>query len=148
VGLEKKEMIHVLHEDGYAICITPRTLKRLRQRLGLFRRANPAVAQQQAESVLKEEFDRGTIQGYGKDGWDIIVRISTNKNNNLLLSFVWRSYNYPAPYHSYSSLIVEAQGRLGASSTESGVLLRSQAPLSGPSPSKLQIDSEIVNVPS
>ena len=68
VGLEEKEMIHVLHENGYAI--TPRTLKRLRQRLGLFRRTNPAVAQQQAESVLKtlkEEFDRGTIQGYGKE---------------------------------------------------------------------------------
>jgi hypothetical protein len=69
VGLEEKEMIHILHEDGYAI--TPRTLKRLRQRLGLFRRTNPAVAQQQAESsvlkTLKEEFDRGTIQGYGKE---------------------------------------------------------------------------------
>ena len=68
VGLEEKEMIHVLHEDGYTI--TPRTLKRLRQRLGLFRRANPAVAQQQAESVLqtlREEFDSGTIQGYGKE---------------------------------------------------------------------------------
>jgi hypothetical protein len=41
----------------------------LRQRLGLFRRTNPAMAQQQAESVLKtlkEEFERGTIQGYGR----------------------------------------------------------------------------------
>jgi hypothetical protein len=68
VGLEETDMITVLHQDGYAI--NRRTLRRIRKGLGLVRRAaNPALVQQQAECALKslnEEFNKGIIEGYGK----------------------------------------------------------------------------------
>ena len=67
VGLEEEEMMHVLHLDGYVI--NRRTLRRLRKQLGLSRRADPALAQKQADSVLKslkEEFGKGIIEGYGR----------------------------------------------------------------------------------
>jgi Clr5 domain len=68
-GLDDKDLHRVLQEEGYRI--TRSTLKRLRRKLGLYRRvANQAMAQQQVEEVLKkleEEFEKGTIEGYGKN---------------------------------------------------------------------------------
>ena len=62
-GLDEKDLHRVLQADGHNISLS--TLKRLRSKLGLYRRVtNPAMAQQQVEEVLKkleEEFEKGTI---------------------------------------------------------------------------------------
>jgi hypothetical protein len=69
VGLEEKDLFRVLDHEGFNI--TPRTLKYLRHRLGLFRRTiNPIRAQQQVELVIEElqkELEKGQIEGYGKE---------------------------------------------------------------------------------
>jgi hypothetical protein len=67
-SLEENEILAALTADGYKV--TPRTLRRIRHKLGLLRRTNPAQAQQQVEeivSALMAELERGIIQGYGRE---------------------------------------------------------------------------------
>jgi arginine repressor len=68
VGLEEKELLHALQNEGFEI--TAGTLKRLRHRLGLQRRTNPIEAQQQTDEIIQaveEELKKGIIEGYGKE---------------------------------------------------------------------------------
>lgn len=67
-GLEEKELLRALQDEGFEIA--PRTLQRLRLRLGLQRRTNPIKAQQQTDEIIQgiqEELEKGTIEGYGKE---------------------------------------------------------------------------------
>ena len=68
VGMEEKEMLPALRNEGFEI--EARTLRRLRLQLGLRRRTNLIEAQLQVDEVLKgieEELEKGTIEGYGKE---------------------------------------------------------------------------------
>jgi hypothetical protein len=69
VGLEEKDLLHVLRLEGFNI--KPRTLKHVRHHLGLFRRTtNPLLLQQQVETIIKElekQIEKGQIEGYGKE---------------------------------------------------------------------------------
>jgi hypothetical protein len=68
VGMEEKEMLHALHNEGFDI--TRRTLRRLRLQLGLRRRTDSIEGQLQVDEILKgieEELEKGTIEGYGKE---------------------------------------------------------------------------------
>jgi hypothetical protein len=67
-SLEEDEMLAALTADGYQI--TACILKRIRHKLGLLRRTNPTLAQQQVDEIvdaLKAELERGIIQGYGRE---------------------------------------------------------------------------------
>ncbi|KAL6229002.1 hypothetical protein BDW75DRAFT_117457 [Aspergillus navahoensis] len=68
VGLEEKELLKVLHLDGFKIEAS--TLKYLRHKLGLFRRTTNSMASQaQVEAVLSKlrtELKNGQLEGYGK----------------------------------------------------------------------------------
>jgi hypothetical protein len=67
-GLEDKEMLRVLQDEGFPISL--RSLGRLRRTLNLRRRENPAQADQRnpdLKELIKEELAKGTIVGYGKE---------------------------------------------------------------------------------
>jgi translation initiation factor IF-1 len=65
--LEDKDMLRVLHKDGYEI--TARVLRRIRKDMGLLRRRD-AFNQEEADRMLLEivqkELDKGHIEGYGR----------------------------------------------------------------------------------
>ena len=70
VGLEEKDLLHVLRLEGFNI--KPRTLRHVRYHLGLYRRTtkNPLRLQQQVEVIMKElerQIENGQIEGYGKE---------------------------------------------------------------------------------
>jgi hypothetical protein len=67
-GLEDKEMLRVLQDEGFPISLG--SLGRLRRTLNLRRRENPAQADQRnpdLKELIKEELAKGTIVGYGKE---------------------------------------------------------------------------------
>ncbi|KAE8334194.1 hypothetical protein BDV24DRAFT_156997 [Aspergillus arachidicola] len=57
VGLEDKDILYVLHQEG--VTLSPRTLRRMRKSLGL--RQTEAILQ-----ALLEESEKGRIQGFGR----------------------------------------------------------------------------------
>lgn len=69
VGLSDQEIVAVLHDEGHDV--SKRTLRRLRQKLGIrLRLDSPAQQQAQVQEILDaltEEMDKGTIEGYGKE---------------------------------------------------------------------------------
>ena len=68
VGLEEREMLYALQQEGFDIQAS--TLKYIRHQQGLFRRVrNDVIAQAQVEDVLsqlKTEISTGQIEGYGQ----------------------------------------------------------------------------------
>ncbi|KAE8369889.1 hypothetical protein BDV27DRAFT_140805 [Aspergillus caelatus] len=68
VGLEDKDILYVLHQEG--VTLAPCTLRRMRKSLGLVRRTDsPFERQRQTEAILQaliEESEKGKIQGFGR----------------------------------------------------------------------------------
>jgi hypothetical protein len=68
IGLEERELLEVLQQDGFDI--TARTLLYLRHKLGLYRRIkNPIVDQKQVENVLEQlraELNHSKVEGFGE----------------------------------------------------------------------------------
>lgn len=69
VGLEEKDLFHVLKAEGFDI--SPRMLKYIRHQLGLYHRTvNPITTQHQVDRVIEElhtELQTGQIEGYRKE---------------------------------------------------------------------------------
>lgn len=68
VGLEDKDILYVLHQEG--VTLASRTLRRMRKSLGLVRRTDSLFERQcQTEAILQallEESEKGRIQGFGR----------------------------------------------------------------------------------
>jgi hypothetical protein len=69
VGLEEKELLTAIQEEGWEI--QAGTLKSVRHQLGLFRRisSNPVAAQLETDKILNElrdQLSKGQIEGYGR----------------------------------------------------------------------------------
>ncbi|KAN0072054.1 hypothetical protein V8E54_009783 [Elaphomyces granulatus] len=91
-SLEEDEMLAALTADGYQI--TACILKRIRHKLGLLRRTNPTLAQQQVDEIvdaLKAELERGIIQGYGIDSFSLyecLVKLGTTNEKRLMIDLM------------------------------------------------------------
>ncbi|KAE8374203.1 hypothetical protein BDV26DRAFT_284469 [Aspergillus bertholletiae] len=68
VGLEDKDILYVLHQEG--VTLSPCTLRRMRKSLGLVRCTESLFERQrQTEAILQallEESEKGRIQGFGR----------------------------------------------------------------------------------
>ncbi|RHZ45468.1 Clr5 domain-containing protein [Aspergillus thermomutatus] len=86
-GLEDKEILRVLDDDGFSI--TPRTLRRIRDQLGLTRCLRDPVEQQiqeeQMRQTLVHEAEQGRIQSFGKE---ILYRHMRGQGYNISRAIV------------------------------------------------------------
>ncbi|KOC18440.1 hypothetical protein AFLA70_840g000170 [Aspergillus flavus AF70] len=95
VGLEDKDILYVLHQEG--VTLSPRIPRRMRKSLGLVRRTDSRFERQrQTEAILQallEESEKGRIQGFSRrllyqhmrTRGNIITRCSANEENTLYL---------------------------------------------------------------
>ncbi|KAJ5773947.1 hypothetical protein N7457_008843 [Penicillium paradoxum] len=68
VGLSDKQILPILHKEGFAI--SDRTLRKRRKQLGICRRTDDLEAQseqfQQIKELIADEINMGDIEGYGR----------------------------------------------------------------------------------
>jgi hypothetical protein len=67
LGFNDTEILHVLKLEDYNL--EKRTLQRIRRNLGIWRRLSVfdrAQQEEQLREAIKEELDKGTIEGFGK----------------------------------------------------------------------------------